>query len=302
MGKQYPNRYQKQNQHSINFQQRHNRLYRIVLWAFFIITLTWQVDQASNLGMLKQSTKFLMNSSVTITKAFSSMDYSRVSRFFSDTEIQIWMRSKINTPEPINSVPSPNLPRLQPQIHQPVIMTSSDSDNVILQADATGHYRGIALINERSVRFLVDTGATNTVIPIKVADMLGLPMGYSVQTKTAGGLVQDKATNLYSLKIGHIEIRDVYAVINDHVDEMLLGMNMLRLFQINQGNGRMTLSFNKIQSDFGAPVIRATKNTQQPVQILESSESCAHFIHLVKDGHEIVQCIQKNSRLKPSTK
>lgn len=294
MGREYSNnRYGAQGHRSVERWNKLKKLYRITLWAFFGCTLTWQVNNAFNFGLQSLWTKFTINLSLLFANVLSVYDEINLPSMFSDSQSKHRLVTKIATPAPIYLNPQNTQTRLPVETTQPSMVIGSDAEYLILQADAAGHYRGIALVNQRPVRFMIDTGATYTVIPNKIAVMLGLPVGSNVQTKTAGGLVQDKATNLQSLKIGHIEIRDAYAVINDHIDEMLIGMNMLRLFQINQSNGRMILTFNQMQSNFGGSSIRENKKPRQSAQLLQSSESCAHFIHLVKDGHEVVQCIQR---------
>ncbi|MGZ8236596.1 MAG: retropepsin-like aspartic protease family protein [Methylobacter sp.] len=118
---------------------------------------------------------------------------------------------------------------------------------IILKADRQGHFRGTALVNNVPMPFMIDTGATTTAIPAKMATTSGLPFGRSIQTHTAGGLVTDRQTHINSLKIGNVEIRNLDAQINEHLDEVLIGMNTLKYFHITQNENTLTLVGNNQQ-------------------------------------------------------
>jgi aspartyl protease family protein len=118
---------------------------------------------------------------------------------------------------------------------------------VILKSDRQGHFRGTVLVNNIPMPFMIDTGATTTVIPEKMAIKAGLPFGRSIQTHTAGGLVTDRQTHINSLKIGNVEIRNLDAQINEHLDEVLIGMNTLKYFHIKQNENTLTLVGNNQQ-------------------------------------------------------
>jgi aspartyl protease family protein len=128
---------------------------------------------------------------------------------------------------------------------------------VVLKSDRQGHFRGTALINDVPMPFMIDTGATTTVIPEKMAAAAGLPFGRSVQTKTAGGTVYDRETRISSLKIGNAVIRNLDAQINGYIDQALIGMNTLKHFRISQNEGTLTLVANNQSRSVSAiaPVI-----------------------------------------------
>jgi aspartyl protease family protein len=92
--------------------------------------------------------------------------------------------------------------------------------------------------------FLIDTGATKTVIPSSMAMQAGLPFGGVVQSNTAGGKVSDRATQITSLVLGSAVIKNLDAQINDHLDEVLIGMNTLKYFQMTQTGNTLTLLAN----------------------------------------------------------
>jgi len=55
---------------------------------------------------------------------------------------------------------------------------------IVLKADKQGHFRGTVLINNIPMPFLIDTGATQTSIPITMANKAKLPIGEIGQTST----------------------------------------------------------------------------------------------------------------------
>lgn len=112
---------------------------------------------------------------------------------------------------------------------------------LIIKADASGHFRGKAVINAVEMPFLIDTGATQTAIPTALAQQAQLPIGGLIQTNTAGGVVNNHATRLDSLQLGNAELKNLPAYINPHLDEVLIGMNALKYFQITQNKDILTL-------------------------------------------------------------
>lgn len=145
---------------------------------------------------------------------------------------------KLSGPE---SVPSAN--------RKPLDLTPG---GISLKTDRQGHFRGTVLVNNIPMPFLIDTGATTTVIPAKMARTANLPLGRSVKTSTAGGKVTDRMTRINSLKIGNAEIRNLEAHINEHLDEVLIGMNTLKYFRMTQSGNTLTLVSNNMPGTIAA--------------------------------------------------
>lgn len=139
------------------------------------------------------------------------------------------------------------------------------SGGITLKADRQGHFRGTVLINNVAMPFLIDTGATTTTIPEKLAYAAQLPFGRSVQSKTAGGKVVDRLTKLNSLKIGNAEIRHLEANINSYLDEVLIGMNTLKYFNMTQSGNTMTLVANASSARQITQIPVGTFATEQPI-------------------------------------
>jgi len=148
-------------------------------------------------------------------------------------------------------------PKIKPPVKKP---KSRYSRGIIsLTADAYGHFRGQVIINGISMPFLIDTGATKTVIPEKLATEAKLPIGKKVITNTAGGQVFAYQTTIDTLNIQGVQIKQLNAQINAHLHEVLIGMNTLKYFNMSLNGTHLTLVSNSHNT------IEATAKVTQPV-------------------------------------
>ena len=115
-------------------------------------------------------------------------------------------------------------------------LQTAEFQEVVLQRNRSGHYRFDGEVNRHKVTFLVDTGATLTAIPGSLQQTLGLKPGPATSVSTANGLTTAYLTRLDQLSIGQIELFDVSASIipGMNLDEILLGMNVLKHFELVQ--------------------------------------------------------------------
>lgn len=119
---------------------------------------------------------------------------------------------------------------------------------LVLHADRQGHFRGTVLINEVAMPFMIDTGATHTVIPAALAKQAGLPIGQLGSSQTANGTAVIMSTQIASLKLGDAELRNLPASVSFSLDEVLIGMNTLKWFNIVVQNNSMTLTLTDTAS------------------------------------------------------
>ena len=114
---------------------------------------------------------------------------------------------------------------------------------VHLQQNRQGHYLAQGTINERSVTFLLDTGATQVSIPQHLAQTLNLPRYGSYRVQTANGSVNVIETRIEQLTIGNILLTNVAAHINPGMksNEILLGMSALKRVEFSQKGKQLTL-------------------------------------------------------------
>ena len=114
---------------------------------------------------------------------------------------------------------------------------------IVLEQDRNGHYQVEGQINNQSVVFLVDTGATDVAVPESMARALGLDFGPKVQVMTAAGPSQAWMTRLNEVSIGGIRRRDVRATITSgEFNGVLLGMSFLRHYSLRQQDGKLVIS------------------------------------------------------------
>lgn len=114
---------------------------------------------------------------------------------------------------------------------------------VVLQRNIFNHYVTSGTINEQKVTFLLDTGASDIAIPESVANSIGLNKGRTIIVKTANGNARAYRTRLDSVAIGEIKLYDLNATILPNItgDEILLGMNFLKHFEIIQKGKTLTI-------------------------------------------------------------
>jgi len=160
---------------------------------------------------------------------------------------------------------TPRTQKKAPKIKRP---TNASRSIITLTADAQGHFRGEVLINEVAMPFLIDTGATRTVIPEKMAQMAHLPVGKKVETNTAGGKVFAYQTKIDTFIIQGVKIEKLNAQINPYLHEVLIGMSTLKYFNMTLNGSHLTLVSNGLHT----VIATQTENTiieQKPDVIIK---------------------------------
>jgi len=116
---------------------------------------------------------------------------------------------------------------------------------VRLKQNRYGHYLANGKINNISVNFLLDTGATLISIPEHIARKLHLKKGYPSQSRTANGTITVYGTRLNSVRIGSIELNNIRASINPYMtgNEILLGMSFMKHLEMTQKNNELVLRY-----------------------------------------------------------
>ncbi len=114
---------------------------------------------------------------------------------------------------------------------------------VVLERNRSGHYVTTGQINDLTVTFLLDTGATGVAVPPGIARQLGLKRGAPVTTRTANGTVTSYAVMLDRVSVGGIELRGVPALISPglSMEEVLLGMSFLQHIEFTQRGNTLIL-------------------------------------------------------------
>lgn len=123
----------------------------------------------------------------------------------------------------------------------------AQSVEVVLKRNRRGHYVVTGAINNRPVELLLDTGATDVVIPEALADKLQLKRGRPMRAMTANGPVTVYETYIDQLSIGDILLFNVRASINPAMSPpaVLLGMSALGQVEFVQSGDSLTLRQKK---------------------------------------------------------
>jgi clan AA aspartic protease (TIGR02281 family) len=109
------------------------------------------------------------------------------------------------------------------------------------------------LNNKQSAKFIVDTGASYTMISTALARDLSIDTSSQDQKtmpfQTANGMIQAPITNLDSITVGGIEIKNLTAAVHDAVPDPqvagLLGLNFLSNFRMDIDTQRGLLHLEK---------------------------------------------------------
>jgi clan AA aspartic protease (TIGR02281 family) len=135
----------------------------------------------------------------------------------------------------IKRVTTPETPQIAaPEIKPPrkaSIPIEKHGQVVIIQA---------TLNNKRAAKFVVDTGASYTLISHALARELSIDLDTNSKTlpfQTANGLINAPITSLDSIAVGGMEIRDLATAVHDAVPDPqvagLLGLNFLSHFRMD---------------------------------------------------------------------
>ena len=118
------------------------------------------------------------------------------------------------------------------------------ASEIVIPAGPGGHFVTSGSINNRPVRFMVDTGATTVALSRAEADRIGLDLSGAQRgtSQTAGGTVTVLALTLSSIRVGEVEVSNVPAIVvpND-LPNVLLGNSFLQRFQMRRENDVMRL-------------------------------------------------------------
>jgi aspartyl protease family protein len=115
-----------------------------------------------------------------------------------------------------------------------------------IYADDRGMFRSVGTINGRTVRFLVDTGATTVAMNKSQARQLGVDyrmQGERIVVSTASENVRGYRVTLKTVSLGKIKQKDVDAMVidGDHPGPILLGMSFLEKLKVEKSGGVMTI-------------------------------------------------------------
>jgi len=108
--------------------------------------------------------------------------------------------------------------------------TADDTHVTAIPKAQDGHFWANATVNDKAVRFLVDTGATVVVLTEADAQRLGIDkasLTYDRKVITAMGATQAATVTLASVAVGDSTVHNVEALIIPQGGTSLLGMSYL---------------------------------------------------------------------------
>jgi aspartyl protease family protein len=121
---------------------------------------------------------------------------------------------------------------------------SAQRAEAILTADRQGHFLTNGTINGKSVRFMVDTGASKIGISRNEAERLGLDLrrGEHGMISTANGVAEAVTIKLDRVVIGGITLRNVDAIVSPQpMPFILLGMSFLNYTNMQREGNTLIL-------------------------------------------------------------
>ncbi len=105
----------------------------------------------------------------------------------------------------------------------------------VITLDGGGHFITDVYINGTPVTFLVDTGASHTILNQEDADRLrfgGGSLRYTVPFQSANGTTYAAPVTLRDVRLGQFQVYDLDAYVNQgNLGISLLGMSFLRRFE-----------------------------------------------------------------------
>ncbi len=130
----------------------------------------------------------------------------------------------------------------------PITATSQDGrTQVTLIRANNGHFEAVAGVNNASVRFLVDTGASAIVLSANDAKNAGIDvdgLAFTIPTQTANGTGRSALASIDRLYLGGIERRNLRVMVAQpgRLSQSLLGQQFLESLSSYEKRGdRLTL-------------------------------------------------------------
>ena len=117
----------------------------------------------------------------------------------------------------------------------PMRPVTLDNGSFMLSVAEDGHFHTEAIINNKTINCLVDTGASNIAIGPEDAMKIGFDISqlqFDTPVSTANGRGMTALVILDSLQVGPILLHNVHAsIIRESMGQCLLGMSFLRKLQ-----------------------------------------------------------------------
>lgn len=122
-------------------------------------------------------------------------------------------------------------------------MKPGSGGRIVLPQGQGGHFFADGMVNGRSMRFMVDTGATTVALGVDDARRIGLSFDTAprINMSTANGVAAAWRVKLHSVRINDVEVFDVDAIVGPNMPYALLGNSFLGRFNMNRTSDTMVL-------------------------------------------------------------
>jgi aspartyl protease family protein len=123
---------------------------------------------------------------------------------------------------------------------------ATSQESITIHKSENGHFHVSAQANSKPVEFVVDTGASQTILTARAAKRIGIDIAslkYTQVYNTANGTVHAAPVTIKTLTIGTLTFHDIPASVNQSdMNTSLLGMSFLNLLSGYEVSGdKLTL-------------------------------------------------------------
>lgn len=120
-----------------------------------------------------------------------------------------------------------------------------DGQALVLQRAPDGHFHWPGEVNGIAVDFLVDTGATTTALPLRLAQQAGLTEGAALRSATAGGIATGHESRADLRLRGGLQVERLRVAVLPRLETPLLGMDVLGRLHFSQRGGELRIEPGK---------------------------------------------------------
>lgn len=124
---------------------------------------------------------------------------------------------------------------------------------LIFKRANNGHFYILATVNGKSIKFLVDTGASDIALTIADAKKIGIDtrkLQYTKAYNTANGVIYAAPITIRKMQVHDIELSNVKASVSstDAFNQSLLGMAFLENLKFSIDGDTLTISYSKLNA------------------------------------------------------
>lgn len=113
--------------------------------------------------------------------------------------------------------------------------------SITVPMSADKHYYVHGFVNGCPVTWLIDTGASVSTLPLRMARPCGLRAGVVSEVETGGGRATVGVSEGNRVGVGPVGVDKVKVAVSAQIPLAVLGMNVLERFQLTAKDGVMTL-------------------------------------------------------------